>query len=185
MFRTTVHQTLEDRGNADQIEEQGPFKADAIGRLYLGNGSYFWDDHIELAHWWGKANIKGDYVICQADMAVRKIEFYDLAGCRQDMKHLKEMIKTFGISHLALGKVIEFLKDLQDSSRYRGIFPFRVIRAVDDSYTSFNRELIGFVDGKKGETSLTPVFLICLIAKSDVILSSYRIIYPLKYINGD
>lgn len=185
VFSTTVHQTLDDKGNPDYVEKHGPFPADHNSGLYLGLGSYFWDDHLELAHWWGNVHLNGKYLICQGNLHVKKTEFCDLVGCRQDMLHIKQMIAELKIGHLALGKVIEVLKSIEQKSGKREIFPFKVIRAVDGSYTSYKREEILFVDDKKGYTFLTPVYLICLIAKSHVILSSYKVIYPERYVDGD
>lgn len=185
VFKTTVHQTLKDKNNPDYIEDHGPFPGENIGKLYLGQGTYFWDDHIDLAHWWGKAHIGGEYIICQADLEVEDTSFFDLVGCRQDMIYLRRMISDLSIGHLKLGMVIEFLKDLQKYPNNNGIFPFKVIRAVDVSNTTYNKEWIYFAENKKGETSLTPVYLICLIAESNVILSSYKIVYPEKYVQKE
>jgi len=185
VFSTRVHQTLKDKENPDYVEEHGPFPSLPNGRLYLGNGTYFWDDHLELAHWWGKARHKGKYIICQADLNVKKILFCDLVGCRQDMLHIKRMVGELKISHLNLGTIIEVLKEVENKKRRGDIFPFKVIRAVDDSPTSYERKEIYFTTDKKGYTSLNPVYLICLIGQSDVLLSNYKVIFPEKYVDGD
>jgi hypothetical protein len=185
VFTTRVHQTLDDKENADYVEKHGPFPANPDGGLYLGTGTYFWDDHLELAHWWGDVHLDGKYMICEADLNVKKTMFCDLVGSRQDMQHLKQMIDELNISHLRLGAIIEVLKTVEKKRGKGDVFPFLVIRAVDDSPTSFEREEIYFAEEKKGYTSLTPVYLICLIAKSSLFLSSYRVVYPEFYKNGD
>lgn len=185
LFHTRVHQTVDDLGDAEKIESHGPFPGKDFGRLYLGSGAYFWDDHIELAHWWGEKHIGEDYVICCADLKVDENTFCDLVGSRQDMLHLKNLITELNITHLKLGAIIEVLKKLEQKYRRGDIFPFKVIRAVDVSYSSYKQELYDFAEGKSGKTSLNPVYLICLIARSDIYLSSYRIIHPAKYVSGD
>lgn len=46
-----LYQTVKNNGNKQSIETFGPIygKVDT----WLGNGYYFWDGFIELAHWWG------------------------------------------------------------------------------------------------------------------------------------
>ena len=41
-----AYQTLENRNNPDQIEEQGPFLCNRKS-AWLGEGYYFWDSFIE------------------------------------------------------------------------------------------------------------------------------------------
>jgi hypothetical protein len=185
VFSTKLHQTLEDNDNPNYIEDHGPFPGNDFGNLYLGHGSYFWDNHLELAHWWGRVHIKRDYVICEAELNVAEGWFFDLVGCRRDMIHLKQMIHRLKLNHLALGQIIEVLKGMDAEPGKKGLFPFKVIRAVDVSSTSYNQNYLPFAEQKSGKTSLTPIFLICIIGKSDLLLSYYRIIYPEHYVQKD
>lgn len=184
MFQTIVHQTLEDRNNPDEIEDSGPFKME-IGNPFLGNGYYFWDDHIDLAHWWGRNHIKRDYVICEAQLEVDNTIFYDLVGSRQDMMHFKELIRTLKLEKLAIGQIIELLKEVNSRPDKKGIFPYKVIRAIDISHSSYEQEHYKFVKDRKGETNLAPRIIICLIEKRTVPLSSYKIVYPNSYMRGN
>jgi hypothetical protein len=63
----TIYQTLENRGNLDFIENNGPFICKR-NNAWLGTGYYFWESFIENAHWWGKEcnNYPNGYVICKA-----------------------------------------------------------------------------------------------------------------------
>ena len=181
VFRTTVHQTLEDRNNVDYIEDHGPFPVRDIKNSYLGAGTYFWDDHIELAHWWGRIRIKGAYVVCEGKLEVGRNDFFDLVGSRQDMIHLRELVSTFNLGDLSLGEIIEYLKGIARNPGKEGIFPFKVIRVLDSSTTSYEQEWIKFSDNRNGITSLSPIYIICLIGKTNLYLRSYRVIYPESY----
>ncbi len=183
MFTTIVHQTLEDRDNADHVEEQGPFAVDDIKHSYLGSGYYFWDDHIELAEWWGECRINGNYIICEGDLKVPKEQFFDLVGCRKDQIYFLEVIKKLNLGKLKIGAIIELLKDLERRPNKKGIFPFKVIRAVD-IYTrsKYNQEIMKFAEKRNGLANLSPMMIICLIKKNKVLLPTYRIIYPDKYV---
>lgn len=184
MFITIVHQTLQDRENADYVENNGPFAVENIEQSYLGAGYYFWDDHIELAHWWGTNRIKSDYVICEGKLEVKKELFLDLVGSRQDQKYFKAIIEKLGAlaKNMAIGKIIEFLKNLETQPNKKGIFPFKVIRAMDVANNSFNQQYKHFAEGRNGKSSITPQMIICLIEKNKLVLPTYKIIYPDKYL---
>ena len=66
MFRKVLYQTVEDRGNPKEILNNGPFQC--TRSPWLGNGYYFWDSFIELAHWWGRQGYHGQYVITKIDL---------------------------------------------------------------------------------------------------------------------
>ncbi|MBK9689303.1 MAG: hypothetical protein IPO65_16695 [Saprospiraceae bacterium] len=67
MVIKTVYQTLENRGNQDYVENNGPFLC-SRNNAWLGNGYYFWDSFIENAHWWGwkVKKFTNGYFICEA-----------------------------------------------------------------------------------------------------------------------
>jgi hypothetical protein len=183
IFRTIVHQTLLDKGNADQIENEGPFPVQDVKNSYLGGGYYFWDNHIELAHWWGKVHCANKYVICQGDLEVTEDLFFDLLGSREQQLYFKDVIsKLPGAEHMPIGSVIELLKELEGKPNKKGIFPFKVIRAMDVKNNSFKQNVIPFAKKKVGEMTLAPQIIVCLIEKNNLHLRSYKIIHPDKYI---
>ena len=69
---------------------------------------------------------------------------------------------------------IEFLKSKEKDMP--GIFPFKAIRAIDNSVAPKNKNTIQFVDNKPNYTNLDPRLVICLIEKNDVILQSKKIV---------
>ena len=59
-----IYQTVEDRGNPDYVEQHGPFIC-TNKNAWLGEGYYFWDTIIELAHWWGNLCYKDSRIYNQ------------------------------------------------------------------------------------------------------------------------
>ncbi len=185
MFKTVVHHTVKDKDNPDYIEENGPFRPKKDKDLYLGHGYYFWDDHIELAHWWGNVHCGSKYVICEGNLVIDdEGDFLDLVGSRQDLRYYRELRDTYGIQDLAIGSAIEFLKERSKIPGKEGVFPFKVIRAVDDSSGTYEQDRHYFVEGKQGSTNLAPKIIICLITKSSIYLRNFKIIYPSHYCQG-
>lgn len=64
-MNVAVYQTLDDRGNPEEIENHGPYECRG-GNSWLGPGFYFWDTHIQLGHWWGDTVYGNSYVVCKA-----------------------------------------------------------------------------------------------------------------------
>lgn len=56
MDRRTLFQAVKDLDNPDEIEQNGPFKCRRED-AWLGEGYYFWDSFVELAHWWGRESL--------------------------------------------------------------------------------------------------------------------------------
>ncbi|MDB5153045.1 MAG: hypothetical protein JWR54_1796 [Mucilaginibacter sp.] len=182
-FETIVHQTLQDLDNPNHIEDNGPFHVENIDQAFLGSGYYFWDDHIELAHYWGEVHCGRKYVICAGELSVEKELFFDLVGNRKDMIYFKDIISRIPeLENMPIGKIIEFLKDLNSRPNKRGIFPFKVLRAIISSVTAFKQDIKSFASKRQGNMTLTPQIMICLVEKNNLHLQSYKIIYPDKYI---
>lgn len=184
MFSTVVHQTLQDLDNADHVEEHGPFKATSE-KSYLGLGYYFWDDHIELAKFWGEVHCKNNYIICEADFELSYDYFLDLVGNRQNQKYFHEVAQMLGAQTWSMGKIIEFLKDLEKKPERKGIFPYKAVRAVDINDSKFKPTNYRFVEGQLRYVNMNPRLIICLFEKNKLILTTYKIIYPEKYVQPD
>lgn len=183
MFTTTVHQTLRDDGNADYIEDNGPFAAINISKTYLGSGYYFWDNHLELSKWWGVVHCKDNFIICEGKFEINELDFFDLVGTRGDQIYFQDLIRDYNLENMKIGAIIEFLKDMERQPHKGGTFPFKAVRAVDiETNYSFKEKIKKFVEGKKGKMSLNPKLIICLFEKNKAILSTYNIIYPQKYV---
>jgi hypothetical protein len=194
MSLTTIYQTLQDRDNIDEIENGGPFLCNWTN-AWLGNGYYFWDTHIELAHWWGRTRYlskKKAYVICSAKIT-RDYKCWDLHGegnHRLEFINAVEELITAGLFKKEVTRVpqvIEFLKmrnfftEKYDSIRVMGS------NSVGISYKKDTQKVMWrmfFEDDLPGFYEIIPAVQICLFTKKSQTFKNYRVIYP-DYYNED
>jgi len=149
----------------------------------LGSGYYFWDDHIDLAHWWGENHCNDDYIVCEANFRIEKKDFCDLVGSRQDQEYMIQLLDKLNANNLNLGQFIELLKDLESRPQQKGIFNFKAIRAVEAASKGYPEMIVKFSHRTTGITSLTPKILVCLIRKDPAILKNYKIVFPEEFTN--
>lgn len=169
-------QTVEDRDNADEVEERGPFKC-ISAKAWLGVGYYFWDRFEKIAHWWGGTCYPGGYMICQAEINIHKDDYLDLAGNTEQMERFSEFcsaVESRLHKELTLSQIIEYLKK-------NNKFPYKAIRAhsIDcGEGDCFFR--MRFIEKKSSYINLNPALQICVIDRA--IVSGYHIIYPEDYV---
>lgn len=173
---TKGYHTLEDRGNADEIEEWGP-KLCNKQNAWLGEGYYFWDSNIYWAHDWGKKGKRG-YMIFEGDITIDE-NTYDLVGKIAHKLEFAAIIQElestgyFKPGQLKVPNVIEYIKKYTD-------FPYNSIRAAD--YPGKTLREINF-GGKWGEFMyLNERVQICLINKNNLNLQTFKVIYPDIYV---
>ena len=149
-------------------------------------GYYFWDNHIDLAHHWGDIHCNGAYMICEGYLTVGEDVFLDLVGSRSDQIFIAECINEMPeLKNLSVGEIIEFLKKEENKPNKKGIFPFKVIRAVDNTLaTKYKSSDINFAPNRKGKMTINPQIMICMVTKNKLVLSDLKIIFPEKYANG-
>jgi len=179
-LKTIGHHTCNNIGGEEKILEQSPFlsEKDRFGNApFLGFGYYYWDNNIDQAHIWGKTRCKNNYVIVKSELTLEGRDFLDLVGNRADMIEFVALHAKLSAEHnngkqWPLGKFIEFLRKL-NTTKYKGIFPWKVSRAVDlKSVSSIKPSAFNFVYKKDNYTDLNPCIVICLYEKNDVILQS-------------
>lgn len=144
---------------------------------FLGEGYYYWDNNINTAHFWGKSRYRNQYFILESELNLETDFFFDLVGNRQHMldyitlyNKVKEKFKLK--TDWPIGRVFEFLKILEKQKEYKGIFPFKVIRAIDNSVQRDKQFDFYFVSHRNNYTNLAPRLVICVIQKNNVILRS-------------
>ncbi|MCF8278129.1 MAG: hypothetical protein K9J17_15455 [Flavobacteriales bacterium] len=155
----------------------------------MGKGTYFWDDHEDWAIFWGDEvwyNRLG-CMVCEADFEVDRGLMFDLLGSRQHQKLFQRYAKDYGLEDKPIGAVIEIMKNISQVMMRRDLFPFDVIRAVDESPSPFPEQIVKFAERKngkplKGEMNLTPRVMICVVRMSEVLLSPLKLIHPAKNI---
>lgn len=182
-----MYQTLEDRGNPEFIEAEGPF-ACYWENTWLGDGFYFWDSFINNAHWWGKKRYKKvGYVICQATCDYDTTRCFDLVG---EIDHLQmfyghvTMMEQMQIVNekTTVAQVLSFIKD------HNADFIFEAVRVYGiNSISERNSANKGFIfrmtfeTGKYQFLDMRPPIQICIFQRDGLGLRNFQIIYPETY----
>ncbi len=179
----TVYQTLENKDNADHIQDYGPFKCTHSG-AWLGEGYYFWESYIENAHWWGETIYKENgYVICEATYDFNEELCFDLYDNPEHVKMLENtyrlmLEKGLSKSKMTVPRVIKFLKDELKVFNYEGV---RVYGVNSKDNKSDYSTRIPFKMGGFQYADLSPAIQICFFNKKSLNLRDFRIIYPDHY----
>jgi len=175
MFETIVHQTLQNKNNNKEVETNGPYPTSDIKNSFLGSGYYFWDNHIELAKFWGRIRCNNNYIVCEGELKVDKNDFLDLVGSRNDQIHFLKLVSTLNMQNQSIGKTIEALKALEKEEK--GIFPYKAIRVMDSlPKKKFPQKQLKF-SNKENYSILAPMYIICLLEKNKLILPSIKVIF--------
>ena len=175
-------------GGLKNILKESPFlakhKPEKHKLQFLGEGYYFWDNNIEMAHIWGKQHCKNNYCIIELDLEITEKTCLDLVGNRKHQIFLVEMLnklkeKGFDRKKWNISNCIEYLKSLRKHNK--NIFPYNTIRALDYiSPDELKQVRIDFVNNVKHYTVLNPKITICAIDKNLLPLQSKKIIYSSK-----
>ncbi len=173
-----LYQTIEDRCNADKVEEHGPYKSQKSH--WLGCGYYFWDRNYERAEWWGKERYKKNgYMICQANAKCNDIQFFDLFDNPDHKKIFKETYESLKRKYdqknpqykdISVNYIIHYLQTTKN-------FPFKIIRAESENCGEDIR--IPFSPQYRSFLNLNKAIQICIFDKS--LIYDYRVIYPQEY----
>ena len=178
-----VYQTLEDRDNPDEIEENGPFACKS-SNAWLGEGYYFWEYFIQNAHWWGKVGYNSEYVICEAsykkDKGDRCLNLYDNYEHQEIFAHVIENMRSKGLyrdNKTTVARVIKYLRDIKvfkyEATKINGVLSKGIKNSLHVKCKANNNK--GYVD-------LIPAVQICFYHKKALDLSGYKIVFPEKYL---
>lgn len=177
---TRGHHTCEKCVNDAVVISRAPFKSvcDKKNRKepFLGEGYYFWDDNISVAHWWGQTHYDGKYAIVEYDLTLKGDNFLDLIGSRQDngiLLTLKKSLEDRGWENLTVSKCIAALQILEKQKP--GIFPYTIIRAMDVPHY---QERMNFVDDQRRSGSMIcdPRIIICYFDRNEVPLHTAKVV---------
>ncbi len=178
---TKGHHTCSAFRNEAVAKERAPFKSCCSeGKSpFLGEGFYFWDDNIEIAHWWGKTHYNNKYTILQYDFTLEGDSFLDLVGSRQDIYILlglrKKLIERGDVEEkdLSVSKCIELLKKIERNTP--GVFPYTIIRAMDIRCKTNGWSFVN--DKRRCGTLITnPRIIICFFCKKDIPLRTAEVV---------
>ncbi len=175
MITSKGYHTLEDRGNATQIEESGPIRAKRLNIAWLGSGYYFWDTEAHWAHDWGRQY--GNYLVFEASI-IRNEKVYDLFG---EVKHIKEFLQFASLiremhdlsaaNSILVSEVIEYVKaHTKFNDRYSAI------RCADNPGKS---QEIAFRRDKPERMKIGGIRVqYCLFNYDNIINGSFKLVYP-------
>ncbi|PMG18175.1 hypothetical protein BCU96_13000 [Vibrio lentus] len=150
------YHTCQDSGGYAHVRTSIPFISGNGTNQWLTQGYYFWTDSPYWAKKWGKDNNKviGKFII---DLCIEN-ELLDLVGNVAHSEHfedlvhmLREKLQGTATRDFTVNQAIGFLRKLERTSQYSGIFPYKAIKAEDNRYDSS----MCFIDPKPGKQ--TPI----------------------------
>ncbi len=178
-----IYQTVADRGNPSYVENHGPFlcKRDP----WFGEGYYFWDSYVELAHWWGKIGYHGRYMIAKVVYPYDPSSFFDITGdnINNTMDFKECIIEYFGSldAEYTIPQVIELMKKRTDlTEKYRGI----KARGVHKMYDLQENNLT-LKKNKSYRFELYPPNQLCFFNKSSLSKCRFQIVWPEEYTQAE
>ena len=182
----TVYQTLEDRGNPDEIEQNAPFPCH-WENTWLGDGYYFWDTFIENAHWWGNVRYKNNYVICSFSCDFDTTTCFDLVGDTEHMLDFSNSIDFLKQQKLidvntTVSRVLALLKSKIKGFNYQAIRVYGV-KSISDFKQDFEkyRHRLIFELSKPQYLDYKPAIQICIFDKKGLNLRNTKIEFPDEY----
>lgn len=188
---TFIYQTLESR-DLIHVKKNGPFPCD-WKNAWLGDGFYFWDSHIELAHWWGRIRYTEklkNYLVTKGEIVLDET-CWDLHGNGNCRIEFYEAINELKRLHLFKPKVtsvphvISFLKGKVFFEKFQSIRILGSNSIKKASLFKTNRMWkMFFEDNLPGYYELYPPVQICLFVKNAHSFSNYEIVYPENQISS-
>ncbi len=185
-MQTIGHHTCKNEGGVDYVLANGPFLSEyneQEGKIpFLGEGYYFWDDNLDLAHHWGRVHYRSKYLVLEADLRFAQDEVLDLVGSRQDMRYLQEIRNALADRGLIEGdwemsKIITLLRQLESQmGKEAALFPFEAIRVVDHSMMGDKQIPAKFVSARDNFTLINPRIIVCMFRKKEINLWRKRIV---------
>ena len=175
-----LYQTLEDKNNADYVEEHGPFFC-GDKNAWLGQGYYFWETFIEYAKWWGEVRYhQGGYIICESKLDFKRIKILDLVDTNtlMDIKEIGGKWYSDWKECPTVPQIIEFMKS--DSYFNYQAIRARVENATKESYLPDHR--VFFNTGYGAYLDMMPQIQVCVLDKRVIGKDNFHIVYPLDYV---
>lgn len=182
----TLYQTLQDRGNPEEIELNAPFRCH-WNNSWLGSGYYFWDTFIENAHWWGEVRYNKSYVICSFHCDFNTTHCFDLVG---DTEHMLDFSNSIDFlksqklldKHTTVSRVFSLLKQKVKGFNYQAIRVYGIKSVSDykEEYKKYRHQLL-FELSRPQYLDYKPAIQICIFKKCGLNLRNARIEYPDEY----
>ncbi|PHQ31124.1 hypothetical protein [Leeuwenhoekiella nanhaiensis] len=180
MRTSEIFQTLEDRGNADEILNHGPYEC-SHSKAWLGRGYYFWEDHIENAHWWGEKGYKGRYFVCAAAIDYDDQTCLDLVDNRDHFSDFREALDLClkNNPRALVPDVIDFM--ILAFKKVGREFPFAAIRMHPQQSKGGEEFKLKFVANNNAFFEFVRPIQICIKKFRPLNFRGHRIVYPDGY----
>jgi hypothetical protein len=185
-----IYQTLQDRGNHDEVNSHGPYPC-KWENTWLGDGFYFWDHFIDNAKWWGTHRYGEKYIICRALCDYNTNSCFDLVGTVEHLEQFKnsvDFLKSMGkiTSKTTVRRVLNYLRLQTKSLNFAAIRAYGINSISPNSPIGmrFSNRMI-FEMGKPQYLDLIPAIQICIFSKEEMNLRSFIVVYPEKYLPRD
>jgi|WetSurMetagenome_2_1015567.scaffolds.fasta_scaffold276741_3 hypothetical protein len=183
MYSKDIYQTLEDRDNPDGIEINGPFKCDRKD-AWLGDGYYFWDTFIELAHWWGHKGYNGNYIICKSNFKYENDDIFDLVGNTEHIMDFRKigdyLRKNVYKPEISVRYIVDYMKThVRDFRKYKAIRVNGIDSINGDERMLENRYY--FNKNNNAYLDCMPCIQLCVFSKKNIGGDNFKIVYPEMY----
>jgi len=172
MKKIPLYQSVNGRGGAAL---QGPVRCNSDDAR-LGYGYYFWEYHIEAAHWWGREHCSGSYMIYKSCYDSHSEKYFDLVG---NPMHKEYTQKAYRIlqkrkkGEYTIAEVVELLKKKDPN------FTFWAIRAYPINRKYVDKRLnIPFEKGSDSYINLGDRVQMCVLNLSFLLDDQYELVYP-------
>lgn len=180
-FITDIYQTIEDRGNYDEVESHGPYYCslrDENGNMkkgikepWLGEGYYFWDTRIDDAQWWGfqtyNMRFKG-YVVCHTKYDQHSPLLFDMVGSVAMFEEFERCVDEFKNANNRTGRTkrVSFPLVLEYMKREKS-FNYKAIRVWPDPEMKVtNPQIVVFFPGNKATIRRVEKIQVCFFDKT-------------------
>jgi hypothetical protein len=185
LARKILYQTLQDLNNPEEVLAHGPYIC-IDDDAWLGHGFYFWDTFTKLGHFWGKAIIKGPYMICRGECDFNSQICFDLHGEPEHIELFNAIYDVMEDEGLIDEQttVSDIFYHLHEKL---GIFQWKAVRisgvntiaarTFDGEYTY----RLQFVPGQKQYFDRMPPVQICIYDLEALKFKNFEIYYPDKY----
>lgn len=184
-----AYQTLEDRGNYNEVEEHGPYKC-THKNAWMGSGYYFWESLIDNAHWWGSegAAYRRGYIICESSFELSDEKCFNLIDNPDHLEaynNMRELMKENGLyieGRTTAARIIDQIKEVIKVFHYEAI-RFYGVNSINSNSPFSKRTNFVYQHLKKSYQYLdtSPAIQICFYNKNSLNRKGFKIIFPPEY----
>lgn len=185
-------QTLKDKGDPNNAVTNGPILC-KDEKAWLHTGYYFWDEDIDVAHWWGKVHCQKKYIICKSKYIRDLNRCWDLYNCYEHRLEIRSIVKEIKRRNINKGKEVR-VRDVINHLIDTGCMKYEAVRVAGTNSISEEGKFHDSIPLEIRNTrwgsvahklDLRPAIQICFYTKEALDRTGFNIVYPDKYINEE